>query len=106
MLFRSNPYSTTDTAASLRAIEISADILLKATKVDGVYDKDPLQHGDAVKIEKISYIDVIKSQLRVMDLTAISLCMDNSLPICVFNLFQENSIRRIISGEEIGTLIY
>lgn len=100
-----NPFFTTDTAASLRAIEIGADILLKATKVDGVYDMDPVGNPDANKITKISYIDVIKGQLRVMDLTAISLCMDNSLPIAVFNLFEENSIRNVVCGHKIGTLI-
>jgi len=100
-----NPFFTTDTAASLRAVEIGAEVLMKATKVDGVYDRDPEKDPDAVKIDAVSYIDVIKRQLRVMDLTAISLCMDNGLPIYVFNLFNENSIRRIVSGETIGTLI-
>ena len=100
-----NPFFTTDTAASLRAIEIGAEVLMKATKVDGVYDSDPARNSDAVKLDTISYLDVIKRQLRVMDLTAISLCMDNGLPIHVFNLFGENSIRRIVTGESIGTLI-
>jgi uridylate kinase len=81
-------------------------ILMKATKVDGVYDKDPAKHGDAVRIEKIPYIDVIQKQLRVMDLTAISLCMDNKLPIVVFNLFADDSILRVARGEDVGTTIF
>ncbi len=100
-----NPFFTTDTAASLRAIEIGAGVLLKATKVDGVYDKDPVGNSDAKKIDTISYLDVIKRQLRVMDLTAISLCMDNNLPISVFNLFEDNSIKNVVCGQNIGTLI-
>jgi uridylate kinase len=100
-----NPFFTTDTAASLRAIEIGAEILMKATKVDGVYDMDPVEHPEAKKIDTIAYLDVIQRQLRVMDLTAISLCMDNVLPISVFDLFAENSIRKIVCGERIGTLI-
>lgn len=101
-----NPYFTTDTAASLRAIEIKADMLLKATRVDGVYDEDPEKNDNAKKIDSISYIDVIKRQLRIMDLTAISLCMENNLPIIVFNLFNKNSILKIISGKSVGTLIF
>jgi uridylate kinase len=101
-----NPFFTTDTAASLRAIEIGAQILMKATKVDGVYDKDPVKHKDAVRIERIPYLDVIQKQLRVMDLTAISLCMDNKLPIVVFNLFADDSIVRVARGENIGTTIF
>ena len=100
-----NPFFTTDTAASLRAIEIGAELLLKATKVDGVYDKDPEKFSDAVRIDAISYIEVIQRQLRVMDLTAISLCMDNNLPIRVFNLFNKNSIHDIIFGKSVGTKI-
>jgi uridylate kinase len=100
-----NPFFTTDTAASLRAIEIGAQILMKATKVDGVYDKDPEKHKDAKRIDKISFLDVIQKQLRVMDLTAISLCMDNSLPIVVFNLFSDDSILRVARGESVGTTI-
>jgi uridylate kinase len=80
-------------------------VLLKATKVDGVYDKDPVGNSDAKKIDTISYLDVIKRQLRVMDLTAISLCMDNNLPISVFNLFEDNSIKNVVCGQNIGTLI-
>ena len=93
------------TAASLRAVEIGAEVLMKATKVDGVFDKDPVKHADAVKIDEIPYIDVIQKQLRVMDLTAISLCMDNKMPIVVFNLFEEDSILRFVRGEKIGTTI-
>lgn len=100
-----NPYFTTDTAASLRAVEIKADLLLKATKVDGVFDKDPAVHADAKKIDKITYLDVISKQLRVMDLTAISMCMDNALPVCVFNLFDEGALKRILGGEDVGTRI-
>lgn len=100
-----NPFFTTDTAASLRAIEIGAEVLMKATKVDGVFDKDPAKFPDAVKIDAIPYLDVIQKQLRVMDLTAISLCMDNKMPIVVFNLFEEDSILRFIRGERIGTTI-
>jgi uridylate kinase len=100
-----NPFFTTDTAASLRAIEIGADRLLKATKVDGVYDKDPMKHADAVKIDHIGFYEVIQKQLRVMDLTAISLCMENKLPITVFDLFEEGALCRILKGEKIGTTI-
>lgn len=100
-----NPFFTTDTAASLRAIEIGAEVLMKATKVDGVFNKDPEKFDDAQKIENISYLEVIEKKLRVMDLTAISLCMDNQMPIVVFDLFEENSIRRVLNGEKVGTTI-
>lgn len=100
-----NPYFTTDTAAALRAMEIGADLILKATKVDGVYDKDPVKFADAKKYSEISYIDVLKQGLQVMDSTAISLCMDNKLPIITFNLKQRGSIRRVISGEPLGTIV-
>ncbi|HPS58372.1 MAG TPA: UMP kinase [Spirochaetota bacterium] len=100
-----HPYFTTDTAASLRAVELGCDILLKATRVDGVYTSDPEKDPTAEKIEEISFIEVIKRQLRVMDLTAISLCMDNNLPIIVFNLFEKGSLKRIVFGEKIGTKI-
>ncbi|MEA3279044.1 MAG: UMP kinase [Thermodesulfobacteriota bacterium] len=100
-----NPYFTTDTAAVLRAQEIHAEILLKATKVDGLYDSDPVVNGDAEFIRKISYMDVLEKRLKVMDMTAISLSMDNQLPIVVFNLKDRENIRRIICGEEVGTLI-
>jgi uridylate kinase len=97
-----NPYFTTDTAATLRAVEIKADIILKATKVEGVYDRDPLQHADAVMYEKISFTDVLTSNLKVMDATAISMCRDNRLPMVVFNLQKAGNIRRVICGEAVG----
>jgi uridylate kinase len=100
-----NPYFTTDTAASLRAIEIKADVIIKATKVDGVYDKDPLVHADAVMFEKISYTDVLARNLKVMDATAISLCRENRLPIIVFNLNKAGNIRRVICGRSVGTIV-
>lgn len=100
-----HPYFTTDTAASLRAIELEADVLLKATRVDGVYTADPEKDSSAKKIDSISFLDVIKDQLRIMDLTAISLCMDNNLPIIVFDLFNKGSLKRIVNGEKIGTKI-
>lgn len=100
-----NPYFTTDTTAALRAIEIGAEVILKATKVDGVYSADPMKVKDATQYKKLRYIDVIKRNLKVMDATAISLCMDNSLPIIVFNLFKKGNIKRIILGENIGTVV-
>ena len=100
-----NPYFTTDTAAALRAIEIGADTILKATKVDGVYDRDPVKDKNAKKFEKLNYLEVLKRRLEVMDSTAISLCMDNKLPIMVFNLTQRGNIRRVVMGEEIGTRV-
>ena len=100
-----NPYFTTDTAASLRAMEIDADVIMKATKVDGVYDSDPVKNKDAVMFKKISYIDVLSKNLKVMDATAISLCRDNNLPIVVFNMQKKGNIRRAICGEKIGTYV-
>ena len=100
-----NPYFTTDTAASLRAIEIKADVIIKATKVDGVYDKDPVIHPDAVMFDKISYTDVLAKNLKVMDATAISLCRENHLPIIVFNLNKSGNIRRVICGQSVGTIV-
>jgi len=100
-----NPYFTTDTAATLRAVEIKADIILKATKVEGVYDRDPLQHADAVMYEKISFTDVLTRNLKVMDATAISMCRDNGLPLVVFNLQKAGNIRRVICGEAVGTVV-
>jgi len=100
-----NPYFTTDTAASLRAMEIKADVIMKATKVDGVYDCDPIKNKTAVMFKKISYIDVLTKNLKVMDATAISLCRDNLLPIIVFNLQKEGNIRRAICGQKIGTYV-
>jgi uridylate kinase len=100
-----NPYFTTDTAATLRAVEIKADILLKATKVDGVYDSDPVKNSDAKKYDKISYTDVLTRNLKVMDATAISLCRDNGLPLVVFNLLKAGNIKRVICGEDVGTVV-
>ncbi|MBL7671475.1 MAG: UMP kinase [Bdellovibrionaceae bacterium] len=100
-----NPYFTTDTAASLRAMEINAEIIMKATKVDGIYDKDPVKNPDAKKFDKISYLDVLSRGLNVMDSTAISLCMDNKLPILTFDLMSPGNILRAIRGESIGTLV-
>lgn len=100
-----NPYFTTDTAAVLRAEEIHADILLKATKVDGVYDSDPAVNSDAKFIKKIEYMKVMEKQLRIMDTTAISLAMDNNLPLIVFNLNKKENIKKVIYGENIGTRI-
>ena len=100
-----NPYFTTDTAAALRAMEINAEVLMKATKVDGVYDKDPAKYPDAVKFEQISYLEVLNRNLQVMDLTAVSLCMDNKLPILSFDLNQAGNIIKAIQGEKIGTIV-
>lgn len=100
-----NPYFSTDTAAALRALEIGAEAILKATKVDGVYDKDPMTNPDAVKFERLRYIEVLSKGLKVMDATAVSLCMDNDLPIIVFNLAQEGNIRKVLMGARIGTLV-
>ena len=100
-----NPYVSTDTAAALRAMEIKAEVILKATKVDGIYDADPMIHPGASRIDKISYLQVLEQGLQVMDATAISLCMDNRLPIVVFNLRTPGHIRRAISGEPIGSLV-
>jgi uridylate kinase len=100
-----NPYFTTDTAASLRAMEIGADIILKATKVDGIYSSDPMKDSAAKKYNTVTYIDVLKKGLSIMDSTAVSLCMDNNLPIVVFNLRSKGNIRKIIEGKSIGTLV-
>ena len=100
-----NPYFTTDTAATLRAVEINADILLKATKVDGVYDKDPLKNKNAVMYKKVSYTDVLTKNLKVMDAAAISLCRDNELPLIVFNLQKAGHIKRVVCGEKVGTRV-
>src|SRR5215468_9374391 len=99
-----NPYFTTDTAAALRAMEIKADVIMKATKVDGIYTADPMTHPDATRLESISYLKVLEQGLRVMDTTAISLCMDNKLPIVVFNLRTPGNMRRAIMGEPVGSL--
>jgi len=100
-----NPYFTTDTAAALRAMEIKADVILKGTKVDGIYSADPVTQPDATRYERVSYIQVLQERLQVMDATAISLCMDNKLPIIVFNLKTPGSIRRVIMGEAVGTIV-
>jgi uridylate kinase len=100
-----NPYFTTDTAAALRAMEMKADVILKGTKVDGIYTADPMLHKDATKFEAISYLNVLERGLKVMDATAISLCMDNKLPIIVFNLRTAGNLRRVIMGEPVGTTV-
>ena len=100
-----NPYFTTDTAAALRAMEINSDAILKATRVDGVYDRDPMLHKKAKMFKELTYIDVLQRNLKVMDATAISLCMDNDLPIIVFNLMKRGNIRKVILGEKIGTVV-
>lgn len=100
-----NPYFTTDTAAALRANEINADVILKATKVDGVYTADPVKDKKAKKFSKLRFIDVLKKNLKVMDATAISMCMDNNLPIVVFNLTKEGNIKKAVLGENIGTVV-
>ena len=101
-----NPFFTTDTAASLRAMEIGAEVIFKATRVDGVFDADPLKHPGAVRFEELTYIDVLSRQLQVMDATAISLCMDNGLPILVFNMMQPGNIKKAVTGVRIGTLVH
>ena len=100
-----NPYFTTDTAAALRAMEIGAEVIMKATKVDGVYSADPVKDPSAVKYDRLSYLDVLQKNLKVMDATAISLCMDNSLPIIVFNLNVPGNIKKIVAGESLGTIV-
>lgn len=100
-----NPYFTTDTAAALRANEVKADVILKGTKVDGVYDSDPLKNSQAKRFESLTYLDVLNQQLKVMDSTAISLCMDNKVPIVVFDLFKKGNIKRVVMGETIGTVV-
>jgi uridylate kinase len=100
-----NPYFTTDTAAALRAMEMKAQIILKATKVDGIYNADPVKHPTATQYQKISYLQVLQERLQVMDATAISLCMDNKLPILVFNLKTPGNIKRVVMGETVGTIV-
>ena len=100
-----NPYFTTDTAAALRAKELKANVLLKGTKVDGVYDKDPFLHSDAIKYDDISHSDVLNKNIRIMDLTAITLCKENMLPIYVFNINKNGDLRKVVLGESIGTII-
>ncbi|MBI5886322.1 MAG: UMP kinase [Deltaproteobacteria bacterium] len=100
-----NPYFTTDTAASLRAMEIHAEVILKGTKVDGVYDTDPVKNPAAKRYEKLTYLDVLKQGIKVMDTTAISLCMDNNLPIIVFDIKTSGNLLRVVKGETVGTLV-
>jgi uridylate kinase len=100
-----NPYFSTDTAAALRAMEIKAEIILKATKVDGIYDADPVKHPKAKKFDRLTYLEVLQKGLKVMDTTAISLCMDNHLPIIVYDLKRKGNLRRLVLGEKIGTLV-
>jgi len=100
-----NPFFSTDTAAALRAAEISADVILKATKVDGIYDSDPKTNPNAKRYDSITYLEAVQRQLKVMDMTAFTLCMDNKMPIIVFNLFQEHNFRRVVLGETIGTTV-
>src|SRR3989338_2623733 len=100
-----NPYFTTDTTAALRASEIGADVILKATKVDGIYDSDPLKNPRAKKYDRISYIEALRKRLQIMDSTAFSLCMDNHIPIVVFDMFKEGNIKRVILGDQIGTMV-
>jgi uridylate kinase len=100
-----NPYFTTDTAAALRAMELKADVILKGTKVDGIYTADPLVHADAKRLDRITYLQVLEQRLKVMDATAISLCMDNGLPIVVFNLRTPGNLKRVVLGEPVGSLV-
>ena len=100
-----NPYFSTDTAAALRANEIGAEVILKATKVDGIYDSDPKKNPDAKRFTQISYIDALQKQLKVMDSTAFSLCMDNKMPIIVFDLFKPHNLKHVVMGEKVGTLV-
>ena len=100
-----NPYFTTDTAAALRGVEIKADIVLKGTKVEGVYSDDPLKNADAVFLKKVTYIDILKNRLKIMDSTAITLCMDNHIPIIVFNFPAKDNLKKIVLGRQIGTFI-
>jgi uridylate kinase len=100
-----NPFFSTDTTAALRANEIGAEVLVKATKVDGIYDADPVKHPGAKRFDRLTYMDALKARLNVMDSTAFSLCMDNKIPIIVCNLFKRGTVRRVILGEPLGTLV-
>jgi uridylate kinase len=100
-----NPYFTTDTAAALRAVEVGADVILKGTRVDGVYDRDPLLSADATRFDRIGYLEVLQRGLKVMDATAISLCMDNRLPVVVFNVGVPGNLKRVVTGEPVGTQV-
>ena len=101
-----NPYFSTDTTAALRASEMHADIIMKATKVDGIYDKDPKKHPDAVKYDEITFIDALRQRLNVMDSTAFSLCLDNNVPILVFDLNDPHAIEKAVTGQKVGTLVH
>ena len=101
-----HPYFSTDTAASLRAVEIEADAIVKGTRVDGIYDSDPEKNSDAFKFDKISYLDILKKNLRVMDLTAVSLCQENNLPLVVFNMNEPDNLLKLVTGEKIGTVVH
>ncbi|MXZ48882.1 MAG: UMP kinase [Candidatus Dadabacteria bacterium] len=100
-----NPFFTTDTAATLRALQMGADIIMKATKVDGIYDKDPVKNKDASKFTELTYMEILKKGLKVMDATSISLCMEGNIPIVVFDLFEEGNIEKVIRGEKVGTIV-
>jgi len=100
-----NPYFSTDTAAALRANEIGAEVILKATKVDGIYDRDPKLHPDARRFDRITYLEALQRQLKVMDSTAFSLCMDNKMPIIVFDLFKPHNLKKVVLGQKVGTLV-
>ncbi|MEJ7831156.1 MAG: UMP kinase, partial [Segetibacter sp.] len=100
-----NPYFTTDTAGSLRAIEIKADVILKGTRVDGIYTSDPEKYTDAKKFESLTFVDCISKNLRVMDMTAFTLCMENQLPIIVFNMNSPGTLLRVVTGEKVGTMV-
>ena len=100
-----NPFFTTDTAATLRALQMGADIIMKATKVDGIYDKDPVKNKDASKFAELTYMEILKKGLKIMDATSISLCMEGNIPIVVFDLFEKGNIEKVISGEKVGTIV-
>jgi uridylate kinase len=100
-----NPYFSTDTTAALRAAEIGADVILKATKVDGIYDSDPKKNPKAQRYEQITFLEALQKQLKVMDSTAFSLCLDNKMPIIVFNMFDDDNLARVVQGEKVGTLV-
>ena len=100
-----NPFFTTDTAATLRALQMGADIIMKATKVDGIYDKDPVKNKDASKFTELTYMEILKKGLKVMDATSISLCMEGNIPIVVFDLFEKGNIEKVIAGEKVGTIV-
>ncbi|GFK94772.1 Uridylate kinase [Fundidesulfovibrio magnetotacticus] len=100
-----NPYFTTDTAAALRAMELKSEVIIKGTKVDGVYNKDPKKHSDAVLFERLTYMDVLEKQLKVMDSTAVTLAMDNKMPIVVFNMFEPGNLNKVVTGQRAGTIV-